>query len=283
LTIKNSAMRFMFIGVLVLSINFASGQTNQQQCVLELLNNEKDCVITSQIHGLPHGFMRYTTDASIGLSQKGINRIRDDWEQQKKTNYAMVWKPVVVYAGEDGLDGITSGPYYIKGEKDSVFRKGGYFLSVWERKSVNDSFRLVSDCGIRASQETSLDDGVVVMNEGASPNGKIGSFADFKTMATTSLLKAIQQHAIPKHELLLSNYGMFIGINDNNVDILNHGATLTIEKEVDNSSLHLVIGKISFATNPFPADKKLQKDGWYLQVWSKDKKQPGLLATLLKF
>jgi hypothetical protein len=258
---------------------------HQQQMALELLNNEKDFVISSQIHGLAHGFMQYTTDSSLGLNQKGINHVRDDWRQQKATNFSMVWKPVVVYAGADGLHGITSGPYYIKPATDSVLRKGGYFFSVWERKTTRDSFKLVSDCGIRCNTPSELDEQLVVMNNATmKSSSKPGNFTLFKQLATGSLANAIQTCAVSRHELLLSNYGVYIGGDEaKRLGILAQPATLAVEKEIDNTSLHIIIGKVSLATNPFPAEKKLQREGWFVQVWSKDKQQQGILATLLRF
>jgi hypothetical protein len=277
--------RRLFIISFVLISSHLFSQDDYRQIALQLLNNEKDFVITSQLHGLPYGFMQYSTDSSMGLNQKGISRIRDDWQQQKKTNYSMVWKPVVVYAGEDSLHGVTSGPYYIKGEKDSVFRKGGYFLSVWERKSIYDSFRLVSDCGIRFPGDVALDDKLTELNArrpGSAFQRPPKHFNDFTSMAASSLSKAMKRYANPNNELLLSGYGMFVG-DDTYAKVPEQGASLLVEKEIDLKSLKIVVGRISFATNPFPDDKKLQKEGWFFQVWSYDEMVGGLIATLLRF
>jgi hypothetical protein len=279
-------MQLIFVLGCLFTSTFAFAQkVDEQLMIQQLLNNEKDFVIASQIHGLPYGFMQYSTDSSIGLNANGINYIRDDWRNQTRSNLSMVWKPVIVYAASDKLHGITSGPYYIKPPKDSIYHKGGYFLSVWERKTTNDSFRLVSDCGIRINTEAELDEHLVVMNTSAESNkGTQESFTSFQKQAGISVSKAIQQHAINKHELLLGNYGVFIGAGEAmQLNVLEQGATLTIEKQITNTAFHIIAGKITLANNPFPAEKKMQKEGWYFQVWSNDKKQPGLIATLLKF
>jgi len=272
-------MRFILSVIICALANICAAQLQPNINELRLINNEKDFVIASQIHGVGNGFIQYMRPGTISVN-KGVVDAYAKWLKRRQAYFSLVWKPSAVFATADGLHGITSGPHYHLAGKDTALTKGGYFLSVWSRASATDSFKLDFDSGMDAPAYQSSDDALNIIR--VEKRAGISSFPSFNTEALLSFKNAVLKSGANNQLLLLSQYGMFYGNEIKALNELDQPTLLTVEKEFDAGSLHVVIAKIVFSKNQFDASKKLSANGWMTQVWNTEKNKEGLLATLLQ-
>src|SRR5215212_6454290 len=99
---------------IILSISLLASSRAQKTYDHELQLTETRFALESQIHGLKWGFLHNMDTGALGLG-RGYNNLYKTWEARPDNpGFILLWKPSIVFWSDDGLFGLTSGPFYSK-------------------------------------------------------------------------------------------------------------------------------------------------------------------------
>jgi hypothetical protein len=117
----------------------------------KLLLAETNFSLESQIYGLRYGFTKNLDTGAVGINKNGFARLLPIWESrpERGDGPVLIWEPKSVFTAENGLFGVTNGPYYTKSSEDSFLRNTGYFFSIWLRRDTTSPYRIILDAGIK--------------------------------------------------------------------------------------------------------------------------------------
>src|ERR1700750_2280477 len=116
-------MKLLFSIIFLLLLNCAYTQKTYEH---ELQLTETKFALESQVHGLKWGFLHNMDTSALGIGRKGYMDLYKSWEgRPENAGFVLLWKPAIVLWSDDGLFGITSGPFYSKNTTDSVLPQNG--------------------------------------------------------------------------------------------------------------------------------------------------------------
>jgi hypothetical protein len=260
----------------------------------ELQLTETRFALESQIHGLKWGFLHNMDTAALGINNQGFVRLYDVWKDRPdQASFLLQWKPTALWWSEDGLFGLTTGPFFTKAAKDTTALATGFFFTIWQRQNTGTSFKFVVDAGV------SMTPGVVpaaylytpVVKEAISRKGKekrpqysvhtdtMEQTEAFRNMAAReSLGQALKSYLHEKSFLLLSDYGKPPLKKLANVKPL--GGRFRFQR----TSLKNLSAGCYYEWGQFrSADSGENYSGYYVHVWRGQERKPLLLAAVYKF
>lgn len=260
----------------------------------ELQLTETRFALESQIHGLKWGFLHNMDTAALGINNQGFVRLYDVWKDRPdQSTFLLQWKPTALWWSEDGLFGLTTGPFFTKAAKDTTTLATGFFFTIWQRPHTGTPFKFVVDAGV------SMTPGVVpaaylytpVVKEAIFTKGKdkrpqysvhtdtIEQTEVFRnTAARESLGQALKSYFHEKSILLLSDYGKPPLKDLANVKPL--GSKLLFQR----TSLKILSAGCYYEWGQFrSADSSANYSGYYVHVWQGQQRKPLLLAAVYKF
>lgn len=130
----------------LLLMNYAYAQKSFEH---EVQLTETKFALESQIHGLKWGFLHNMDTGALGLGPQGYMNLYRSWESRPEApGFTLLWKPAIVFWSDDGLFGLTSGPFYTKGLADSVLNQNGHFFTIWKRNKLSEPYKIMLDIGV---------------------------------------------------------------------------------------------------------------------------------------
>lgn len=286
-----TSMRILSIVFLCFVFESSCAQKNYAH---ELLLTETRFALESQIHGLKWGFLHNMDSAALGIGAKGFVNLQATWKARPDHPAGVLqWKPTAAFWSEDGLFGLTTGPFFTEVPNDSVLRATGYFFTIWKRYRVADTFKFIVDAGVQMSKTlpTSVFIGSPVLNE-AIPLRKESEVGEdsantgkqiegFKNKAVQqSLIEALDEVASNKSILLVSDYGKLQKSELNSVSALGgHYLFVRNNQRVLSNGVFYEWGELKETGGT----KSSLLSGYYIQVWKLQGGRPELLAAVYKF
>ena len=262
----------------------------------ELELTETRFALESQIHGLKWGFLHNMDTGALGIGNNGFVNLHTVWKDRpNESTFLLQWKPTQLWWSDDGLFGLTTGPFFTQAAKDSAVKATGFFFTVWKRDRVGDPFIFVVDAGLPMSTpqpvNTYVDKPVVkdvIKAKGniaskTSPTTKAVSdrSLDFKTESGVhSLRKALDKFAAERSILIFSNHGKVDKRDLEKVGVLGwqYHFQAVGTKELS-GGCYYEWGRLREAhyskTDPVT--------GYYVHVWQIEKGTPRLLAAVHRF
>ncbi|HEY1114103.1 MAG TPA: hypothetical protein VGE66_11110, partial [Chitinophagaceae bacterium] len=102
----------------------------------------------SQIHGLKWGFLHNMDTTALGINKQGFINLDNVWKDRPdQSSFLLQWKPTALWWSEDGLFGLTTGPFFTR--QDSAVLATGYFFTIWQRTHTAAPFKFVVDAGVQ--------------------------------------------------------------------------------------------------------------------------------------
>ena len=213
-------MRLAFLCLAFFSCTTAVAQVRYDH---ELQLTETRFALESQIHGLKWGFLHNMDTGALGIGKDGFVNLHTVWTSRPDvSNFLLQWKPSALWWSDDGLFGLTTGPFFTQAARDSAVMATGYFFTVWKRNKLTEPFRFVVDAGLPMSKprEVAGFAGMPVTKEviHAKTKAKGGTFAlnrdtadrslPFKTQSSQgSLMKALNKFSDERGILIFSDHG----------------------------------------------------------------------------
>lgn len=275
-------MKASFILCLLSLHLLASGQ---KQYTTELVLQETSFALESQIYGARYGFLKNLDTAARGLNGEGFNNLYKIWKDRKDLpkGFVLLWEPAYIYAGSDGLSGISYGPSFTKPATDTVLLHTGYYFTIWQRRQPFGPFKISFDSGIPV--------------KGAEPSKGMSQFTllTFQLKGGEAWSRTRVEESSKQYRAALSKNSFAAVLKEHLVDggaILVSGEGL-IKKETIASS------KIGKSTVKFEADSitvvsgslfaewgRMEESGgrkgYYVQVWNASGNSIQLVAGFYK-
>lgn len=259
----------------------------------ELQLTEIRFALESQIHGLRWGFLHNMDTSALGINNQGFVSLYKTWkERPEHSSFLLQWKPTALWWSEDGLFGLTTGPFFTR-TKDSAVQATGYFFTIWQRERVSEPFKFVVDAGVQMtpgvapSAFTSIPvvKGTVATTKAATKmpsalyKASTAPTEAFRTKAEKeSLSLALKSHAGEKSFLLVSEYGKLDPSKLATVAALNRKLDMQRINQKDLSAgCYYEWGKFS------SRDNTDSLSGYYVHVWRTGEQKPFLLAAVYQF
>lgn len=260
----------------------------------ELQLTETRFALESQIHGLKWGFLHNMDTTALGINNAGFVSLYKTWKDRPDhSTFLLQWKPSALWWSEDGLFGLTTGPFFTRSGKDSTTLATGYFFTIWQRASTTEPFKFVVDAGVQmtpGAPSTAFISTPVVKEIIA--NGKSAGKAQparypagtppvqgfYNSSAKESLAQALTSYTHPHSFLLVSDLGKLAQNELKKVTALNrqHSFQRTGQKRLS--------AACSYEWGQFrSADSGSAYTGYYVHVWETRGQQPLLLAAVYKF
>ena len=260
----------------------------------ELQLTETRFALESQIHGLKWGFLHNMDTAALGINNQGFVRLYSVWKARPdQSSFLLQWKPTAIWWSEDGLFGLTTGPFFTQPAKDSTTRATGYFFTIWQRAATTEPFKFVVDAGVQMTpgQAPSAFVSTPVVKEPIAIGNRLGkvptavqtacnsSLQGFYTRASGgSLLEALTNHMHLQSFLLVSDLGKLSQNNAGQVDALNR------RHSFQRIGLKSLSTTCSYEWGQFrSADQSTAYSGFYVHVWQVQGQKPLLLAAVYQF
>ena len=260
----------------------------------ELQLTETRFALESQIHGLKWGFLHNMDTAAFGINNQGFVNLYTVWKARPdQSSFLLQWKPSALWWSEDGLFGLTTGPFFTQAAKDSATQATGYFFTIWQRAATTEPFKFVVDAGVQmipgvapsvylSSPVTKevIAKGKVPGNapSAVQPAGNSLLQAFYHRASGGSLIQALSSFTHAQSFLLVSDLGKLSPGEAGQVTALNrkHSFQRTGEKSLSAACFYEG-GQFS------SADGGPAYSGYYIHVWQVQEKKPLLLAAVYKF
>lgn len=282
----------LVLWLLVLGCLKASAQHRYDD---ELQLTETRFALESQIHGLKWGFLHNMDTAALGFNSQGFTNLYHAWKDRPdQSSIVLQWKPTALWWSEDGLFGLTTGPYFTKGPKDTTAMATGYFFTIWQRGSTSEPYRFVVDAGVpmmpgvapAAFVSTPVFKGAIAAvktSKNVPSSVQLVSTAQgeafYHKAASASLYQAVNSYAGEKSFLLVSDFGKLSPNELGQVTALNRKITLQPNDYWSLSSgCYYEWGQLHTSDNASTA-----LTGYYVHVWQVQKQRRQLLAAVYKF
>jgi hypothetical protein len=284
----------LVLWLLVLGCFLKAGAQTRYDHELQL--TETRFALESQIHGLKWGFLHNMDTAALGINNQGFVNLYKVWKDRPdQSSFLLQWKPTALWWSEDGLFGLTTGPFFTQAAKDSADLATGYFFTIWKRPHTGAPFKFVVDAGVQmvpgVAPSTFVSTPVV---KEAITKTKTGSKAPsavqlvsteqagtFRNMAAKeSLAAALKSHTQENSFLLVSDFGKLSRNDWGRVGALNRTISLTPTDRRDlSSNCYYEWGQ--FRSSGGATATPLS--GYYVHVWQMRPQKPLLLAAVYKF
>lgn len=260
----------------------------------ELQLTETRFALESQIHGLKWGFLHNMDTSALGINNQGFVNLYKVWKDRPdRSSFLLQWKPTALWWSEDGLFGLTTGPFFTQAAKDSPTLATGYFFTIWQRANTHMPFKFVVDAGVQ-------------MTPGVSPSAFVSAPVEKGIIVRSKAIRkgpsAVHQIATTTSEAFLDKAGK-------------ESLGLALKSYMQQNSFLLVsdLGKLSPATvgtvlalnRKYKFQRTDQKrlstycyyewgqfrsaeghpdgSGYYVHVWHTSAAKPLLLAAVYKF
>jgi hypothetical protein len=262
----------------------------------ELELTETRFALESQIHGLKWGFLHNMDTGALGIGNNGFVNLHTVWkERPDESSFLLQWKPTQLWWSDDGLFGLTTGPFFTQAAKDSAVKATGFFFTIWKRDKVEAPFTFVVDAGLPMSNPKPVSSYVgvpvvkdvikakgIIQNK-TSPAGKAVSdrSLDFKTQSGVgSLMKALDKYAAERSILIFSNHGKVDKRDLGKVAVLNMQYHFqSVDTKELSGGCYYEWGRLREAHY----SKMDPVTGYYVHVWQVVKGTPRLLAAVHRF
>ena len=248
----------------------------------ELQLTETKFALESQIHGLKWGFLHNMDTGALGLGPQGYMNLYKSWQsRQEIPGLTLLWKPAIVFWSEDGLFGVTSGPFYTKA--DSVLNQNGCFFTIWKRDKLSEPFKFVLDIGVNLSKPSpammSRDEEVrrypIPIKKLSTANTALASYN--KVASVSSLKQALADFSNDQTYLLFAGHGPL------KLSELDKVAGITGQFTFEKN------GSAQLSASTFYEWGKLYREGvqtpgasYFVHVWSMAGGKPVLVAALYR-
>jgi hypothetical protein len=265
-----------------------------QQCYdNELQLTEIRFALESQIHGLKWGFLHNMDTAALGINNKGFVSLDKVWrDRPDQPSPLLQWKPTALWWSEDGLFGLTTGPFFTQA-KDSVTMATGYFFTIWQREHTSKRFKFVVDAGVQMSPGAPPSVFVsapvvksIISNktggkqqESALAVQRTDPFESFANKAgNQSLLTALKTSTHEKSFVLVSDFGKLSIIDLDTVAALDQKVNFQrTKKKALSTYCYYEWGQFR------SAEGGGNYSGYYVHVWQMQHPKSLLLAAVYKF
>jgi len=267
--------------VLMLCANHAFTQKTFDH---ELQLTETKFALESQVHGLKWGFLHNMDTNALGIGRQGYMNLYKSWESRTDVpGFTLLWKPAIVFWSEDGLFGVTSGPYYSKSATDTVMDQDGVFFTIWKRDRVADPFKFVLDIGVNLSSPASpmltRDADVrkypIPVKKWATSNDALSAYG--KVAGASSLKQALEDFSTEQTYMLFSGAGALKWSQLDRVPVINGQFTF------------LKIGSKQLSPSTWYEWGNIYREGvqspntnYFVHVWSYGDKGPRLIAAMYR-
>jgi hypothetical protein len=284
-------MRFSFL-LLLFACFLKAGAQHRYDDELQL--TETRFALESQIHGLKWGFLHNMDTSALGINTQGFVRLYKVWKDRPdSSSFLLQWKPTALWWSEDGLFGLTTGPFFTQTEKDSTTQATGYFFTIWQRENTHTPFKFVVDAGVQMTPGVSPSAFISApVAKGAIAKSKVSRKAPsavhpvatapagaFLNMAgKVSLGLALKSYMGENSFLLVSDLGKLAPATVGTMPSLNHKLSFrrTGQKSLS-ADCHYEWGQFrSVEGNP-------DRSGYFVHVWHTSVGKPLLLAAVYKF
>lgn len=279
--------------LLMFAVFLKSGAQRRYDDELQL--TETRFALESQIHGLKWGFLHNMDTSALGINKEGFISLYKVWQDRPdQSSFLLQWKPTALWWSEDGLFGLTTGPFFTQPKKDSSALATGYFFTIWQRPQTGVPFRFVVDAGVQMDKakaasafvgvavtkdvipsEAKAKKSNVVLTGTKSPKQAFGEIA-----AQQSLQQAVSSFAGEHSLLLFSGYGKVEKSELNKVsDLSLRYHFLPAGTKGLSSGCYYEWGQLREESS----SKADPVTGYYVQVWQSSGKEPRLLAAVYHF
>lgn len=286
-------MRIVFWCLALLGFLSAGAQVRYDH---ELELTETRFALESQIHGLKWGFLHNMDTAALGIGTNGFVNLHRVWKDRpNQSTFLLQWKPTQLWWSDDGLFGLTTGPFFTQAGQDSAVNATGFFFTVWKRERVGDPFIFVVDAGLPMSkpQPVATYVGMPLVKDEIKTKGTIASKTpaahktvsdrslDFKTQSgVSSLKKALDKYAAERSILIFSNHGKVDKRDLDKVAVLHMPYHFqAVDTKELSGGCYYEWGRLREAHY----SKMDPVTGYYVHVWQIDKGAPRLLAAVHRF
>jgi len=272
----------------VIPLFFIYSFVQAQSCyTTDVILQETQFALESQIYGTRYGFVKNLDTLARGLNKTGFTEMYKIWKGRKdpQNGFILLWEPTFIYAGSNGLIGISYGPSYTKSVSDSFLRHTGFYFTIWSRKQSSGPFKMLFDSGIpfegvKPEKElAAYSPAAYLITEQAvnmSETDIRGLLAKFKNQAaTTTFGNAIAGVLRKEGNILISYEGIL------NKDAILTSATgkqqcvLTTESIFKlSNSLYVEYGIVLRQSD--------NKKGHYAQVWNVQDKEIEMVSAFYK-
>lgn len=260
----------------------------------ELQLTETRFALESQIHGLKWGFLHNMDTAALGINDQGFVSLYNVWKARPDhSSFLLQWKPTALWWSEDGLLGLTTGPFFTQPAKDSATRATGYFFTIWQRAATTEPFKFIVDAGVQmipgvapsAFVSTPVTKVLIVKGKtqgkvpsAVQPASNPSTQAFYHKATTGSLVQALTSYTHAHSFLLVSDLGKLSQSEAGRVDALGrkHSFLRSGQKSLSASC--------TYEWGQFrSADGSPAYSGYYVHVWQAQGQKPLLLAAVYKF
>lgn len=260
----------------------------------ELQLTETRFALESQIHGLKWGFLHNMDTAALGINNQGFVRLYNVWKDRPdQSNFLLQWKPTALWWSDDGLFGLTTGPFFTQPAQDSATMATGYFFTIWQRSNVGTPYKFVVDAGISMTPGVMPDAFMYtpVVKEvipkkrkekkqpySVKPDTLKQTAAFHNEAAHASLGQALKHYMHEKSFLLVSDHGKLPLTALASVKPLNQ------KLQFQRNNLKDLSADCYYEWGQFrSADSRANYTGYYVHVWQTQLQKPSLLAAVYKF
>lgn len=283
-------MRFM-LWCLALGCCLTAGAQTRYDDELQL--TETRFALESQIHGLKWGFLHNMDTSALGINNQGFVSLYKVWKDRpERSSFLLQWKPTALWWSEDGLFGLTTGPFFTR-VKDSAIQATGYFFTIWQREQTSELFKFVVDAGVQmtpgvapsafistpvvrgavAKTNTTTKKPLAVYKASTAPSDAFRTSAEKESLGL-----AVKNYSGEKSFLLVSDYGKLSHDELGTVPALNRKLSLQrINQKNLSAGCHYEWGKFS------SPDDAGAHSGYYVHVWQTREQRPFLLAAVYQF
>lgn len=284
-------MRASLLLLLIVCLVKTSAQTHYDN---ELQLTETRFALESQIHGLKWGFLHNMDTTALGINNQGFIRLYNVWKgRPDQSSFLLQWKPTALWWSEDGLFGLTTGPFFTQPAKDSATLATGYFFTIWQRAATTEPFKFVVDAGVQMSPGMApsafvpapvtkdlIAKGKTTAKapsaEQLSGNSSLQAF--YTRVSAGSLVQALTSYTHAHSFLLVSDLGKLLPGEAGQVDALNrkHSFQRTGQKSLSATCFY-EWGQFRSAAG------SSAYSGYYVHVWQAQGQKPLLLAAVYQF
>ena len=283
-------MRLALLLLMITNFIKAGGQHRYDH---ELQLTETRFALESQIHGLKWGFLHNMDTSALGINNQGFVSLYKVWKDRPEgSSFLLQWKPTALWWSEDGMFGLTTGPFFTQATKDSTTLATGYFFTIWQRANTRTPYKFVVDAGVQMTPGVSpsafvaapVEKGVIAKK--GSGKGPAAVHQVAKTLTEAFLYKAgkeslglaLKSHMRENSFLLVSDLGKLSTTTIGTVAALNRKLNFQrISQKSLSADCYYEWGQFR------SADGSTNSSGYYVHVWHTQTGKPLLLAAVYKF
>ena len=271
---------FLFVALLL----FANCVFSQKTFDSEVQLAETKFALESQVHGLKWGFLHNMDTNALGIGRQGYMNLYKSWESRSdNAGFTLLWKPSIVFWSEDGLFGITSGPYYTQSKEDTVMDQEGFFFTIWKRNKLSAPYKFVLDIGVNLSvplspaltRDVDVRKYVIPVKKLATSNDALSAYS--KVAGASSLKQALEDFSTEQTYMLFNGPGALKWSQLDKVNGIN--GQYTFQK----------VGSKQLSPSTWYEWGTVYREGvqslatsYFVHIWSSGDKGPRLVAALYR-